>query len=52
MIEQDFIIVFFFGGGGGAVFVTACAFKSSILIHTRHGNVLFFLKFLFKIVAI
>ena len=39
MIKQDLNIVFyFFWGGGGGVFVTACAFKSFILIRIRHGN--------------
>ena len=38
MIEQDFNIVFCWGEGEGRVFVTPCAFKSFILIRTRHGN--------------
>ena len=41
MIKQDLNIVFYFfwgGGEGGGVFLTAYAFKSFILIRTRHGN--------------
>ena len=53
MIHPDFNIVFFFGGGGGEAGGSFCSCQcfQELYLETRHGNVHFFLTFLFMIVG-